>query len=235
MVKKKIKKADKFVCRFCKREYVRETSMLNHACEKKRRWNQQDTRANRIAFMAWLEFMKTVSSTKKHDLPNYEKFIQSRLYVPFVRFGHHLIDLGAVNNNDYIQFLIKHNVKVADWVKDYPYETYIQNLNAKESPEAAIQRGLYLAEEWAIDNNSTMDMFFETISPNRALFWMSVGKISPWFLLASSKSHILLQKFTPEQHEQMNKYIDRGVWKVRIKKYKKEFNDIHVILKEHNL
>lgn len=228
-------KVEKFTCRFCKQAYVRETSLINHACEKKRRWHNQDKRSNQIGFMAWLEFMNSIVGTGNNTEHTYEKFINSRLYLPFVRFGSHLMDLNAVNNLEYVQFLIKSNVKVADWIKEYPYQAYVQTLNAKETPDHAIKRCLYLAEEWSIDNNTSMDKFFEDISPNRALHWIATGRISPWFIFASSKSHFLLSKFTPAQQEQMDKYINRATWKVKIKKFREEFDNIHKILKEHNL
>lgn len=233
MTKKKTK-AKPFVCKYCQRGYTSEAWLFRHVCEQKRRWDQQDSRAVKIAFMAFTEFMDSVFMAKRTTY-TYEDFMSNSLYLPFVRYGNHLTDLSAVDPLSYTTFLIKNNVKVKDWVKDYPYITYIRNMMAKESPETAISRSIRLAEKWAIENDTSLDKFFEDIPPNKALLWISNGKISPWFVMASSKSHILMAKLTDEQEAILSKYIDRATWKIKIKKFRPEFNKIQKILKESNL
>ena len=229
------KKDNKHVCRFCNKKFVRETAFFSHACEKRKRWNAQDTRPAKIGFMAWLDFMKSISAVNRNAEHTYEDFIHSRLYTAFVKFGDHMTQLNAVEPQGFINFLIKNNIKVKDWVKDYPYETYIRNKIAKETPNEAIERSLFLAEEWALDNDSSMEKFFEEIDTARALYWITTGKISPWFIMASSKASRLLSRFTPEQAQMMNKYIDTALWKIKVSKYRKDFDNIKSVLRENNL
>lgn len=230
--KKRTKAKKEFQCKFCKREFVYETALLSHMCEKKRRWYAQDTRPARLGFMAWVEFMNSASISKQYL---YEDFIKSRLYNDFVKFGSYLVDLNPIEPQDFVSHLIKHNVKLKDWVKDYPYTTYVRNKLVKETPDAALTRSLHVAAEWALDKNTSIECFFEEINTNTALHWIAQGKISPWFIMASSKSDKLLSRFNGEQAVLLSKYIDKVIWKVKIKKFREEFDNIKEILKEHNL
>lgn len=219
-------------CKFCGRVFKREATVISHVCEKKRRWQQRDEHQVKVAFMAWLEFMK---SLRRRKTLTYEDFMNSPLYNQLVRFANHMHHMGVIKPDNYITYLIKHNIKMANWTKDFPYESYMAELIAKETPEQAIERGIKLAEKWAEDNDQEITNFFESISTNKALHWIMMGKLSPWYIFCSSKSINFLSRLNEEQSDLINKYIDRGQWKVRIKKHKSEFSRLSQIMEESGL
>ena len=75
-------------CEFCNGEFVRESTLMTHMCESKRRWMNKDLQGNRIAFQAWNEFYKKNTTNKKKK--TYEDFIKSAYYTAFVKFGNYL-------------------------------------------------------------------------------------------------------------------------------------------------
>ncbi len=61
----------KFKCEFCAGEYLRESTLLTHMCESKRRWMNKDLQGNRIAYQAFVQFYKKNSASKKaKKVPN---------------------------------------------------------------------------------------------------------------------------------------------------------------------
>jgi hypothetical protein len=67
----------KFKCEFCAGEYIRESTLLTHICESKRRWLNKDLQGNRIAYQAFIQFYKKNSSNKKQK--TYEEFNSRRI------------------------------------------------------------------------------------------------------------------------------------------------------------
>jgi hypothetical protein len=193
---------------------------------------QRDDHQVKVAFLAWLKFMEYA---KRKTTPTYEDFMKSPLYSQLIRFARHMHFIGVINPDNYVAYLIKHNIRMADWTKDYPYESYMAELISRETPEQAIERGFKLAEKWADENNEAISNFFDQISPNQALHWIMMGKLSPWYIFCSSKSCNFLSRLNMEQEELINKYIDRGQWKVRIKKHKSEFSRLSQIMEESGL
>ena len=223
-------KKKKFQCKFCNKIFSREESLLTHICEKKRRFNERNNRINIVAFNCWKMFMENIQ-LKKESL-DYEEFMNSKLYTGFIKYARHLKDLNVIDSNEYTKFLISNNISIKDLNKDYPYESYMRQTLAKESPDKAIERGLFLIEEWAETNNSDMRSFFEKINTQKAVYLITTGKISPWMIFCSDNSEKLLNRLTPEQMTIVNNFIDSSRWKVKIQKFNDEFNRIKNTLKE---
>ena len=72
-------------CEFCKKVFKRESSIVNHTCEGKRRWLDKDLQSNRIGFQTWLVFYEKNTMAKKPR--TYNDFIKSPYYLAFVKFG----------------------------------------------------------------------------------------------------------------------------------------------------
>lgn len=220
-------------CKYCKKEFKREGTLLSHSCEMKRRWLQKNNHEVQIAYLAWLKFMDNVGSRKKIII--YEDFMESKLYSGFVRFGNHMKKLNAIDPTQYTDYLIKHSIKLNDWTKDFIYETYLKEMISKESPDKAIARGLQLIEDWAVDNDLEMKDFFFELNENEGVFMIITGKVSPWMLFCSTNADQFLNRLNEEQISIVEKYIDRPRWKLKLKKFKTEVNTIQEIFRENGI
>lgn len=218
-------------CEYCKKEFVKESTLANHLCVKKRRWQQKDEKGVRIGFMVWKRFYELKMPKGQQDF-NYEDFMETSLYSIFVRFGRHLEKLNAIHPDRYIDFLIKHNVKVDDWCKEYPYESYLREFIAMETPEQALERSLHVMEEWGETEKEDYLNFFSKINTNVAVAWIQNGKISPWMILCVPSSVNLLNRFTEEQKVMTSRFLEPRRWKAQIKRHQEEFDNIREVLKE---
>lgn len=221
MTQKKLKVSSKntksdLLCTFCKREFVREKSFLNHLCEKKKRYLERDTKYFNIAFQAYDTFLK-VSCRRKSTTTDH--FITSTTYKAFISFGKYVLDINAVSPQDYVDYLIKNKTPIDDWVKDRVYEGYVRNLALKESPDRAVERNIILMESWANDTGKLIKDFFREISPGLAIQWIRSGRISPWVLFNCASGVELLQKFSDEQLMIGGEALNKKLWQGKFSRH----------------
>lgn len=164
----------------------------------------------------------------------YEEFANSSYFTSFTKFGKYLLDINAVEPELFVEFIIKANIKLSDWVKPYVYELWIRELNKKESPERAVERNILLMEQWSKDYNEPWFDFFRKVNTNLATKWIKSGRISPW-LLYSGYGDSLFCRMSNEQLEMILDVIDPIFWNKKIALNKKEVETFKNILDEVNL
>ena len=69
-----------FSCEFCNRSFQRETTMIKHLCENKRRWQDKDQPGNRIGYQAWLNFYAKNTGTKKKKTYTNKKLQTTKIH-----------------------------------------------------------------------------------------------------------------------------------------------------------
>lgn len=206
----------KFKCEFCKREFTRETSFINHSCEKKRRWFDKDTPVSRIAFMAWGRFYELNKFNKKNEFrSNFMNFANSQFYGSFIKFGKHIIEINAIDPPRFIDYVLKGNIPINKWTHETIYEHYVKEFIKKETPESALERNLMLMNNWGIENKENWIDFFRKVNTNQAVLWLKSGRISPWVLYNVESANEFFDRCTPEQIIMINTYAPVGPWKIR--------------------
>lgn len=219
-------------CDFCKRSFVKELSLINHSCEKKRRWFSRDDPHVRIAFMAWNRFYELNSFGKnKGYSSNFRNFIDSQYYKAFVNLGRHIVDLNAVEPAKFVDYVIKNNLPIDKWTHDFVYEQYIRELTRQESAEDALERNIMLMNEWSMQTNEHWSDFFRKVNPNQATMWIKSGRISPWVLYNADSAVDLFERCSPEQILIIKSCAPPGPWKVRFNKQKDSSDFISNVLR----
>ena len=224
------------VCEFCKRSFVKELNLVNHSCEKKRRWFQRDEPHARLGFMAWSRFYELNSFGKKSEFKNsYRNFIDSQYYNAFMRFGRHIRDLNAVEPAKLIDYVIKNNLPIDKWTHDFVYEQYIRELTRQETAEDAMERNIMLMHEWSIQTGEQWTDFFRKVNPNQATMWIKSGRISPWVLYNADSAVELFERCTPEQLSIIKGCAPPGPWKIKFNKQKDSCDFIRGTLRDNGM
>lgn len=218
--KAKKAKEEKFTCQFCKTEFSRESSLIAHLCEKKRRWLNKDDKYVKLALYAYIRFYQIQFPGKK--LPDYEKFMNCQHYIGFTKFGKYILDLNAINPEGFIEFVIKSTVPLKDWTAPHVYELYVRELTKKESPDRAIERNILLMQQWSQDTGEDWTDFFRKINPNLAVLWIRSGRISPWIIYTAKSVEDLFTRMTEEQLNLIHEYVDPKYWKAKLKMNKED-------------
>ena len=219
----------KFTCEFCNRSFLRESTILRHVCETKRRWQEKDLRGNQIGFQAWLQFYAKNSPNKKQR--DYLEFAKSPYYTGFVKFGNYCIDVKALNVNRFVDWLLKNQVKLDQWNSDSVYTRYLVEYMREEDPFDAIARSVESTIELAEKENILSKDVLRYGNKHRVCQYIVKGKLSPWMLFQSTSGIEFMESLDPTQVKMVIDYIDPEKWALKFHRHKDDVKEIKEILR----
>ena len=212
---------------------MKESTLLAHMCEPKRRWLQKDEKRVTIGFYAFQRFYRLSAGHKKEK--TYEDFVKSSFYNAFVKFGSFVNNVRPLYPDKYIDYVVTSNVKLDHWCREAMYEKYAIELICKEGVETALERSINTMVEWAKDKDSTYNHYFLYASTNRITWDIKDGKISPWILLNCKSGKEVLNNFNEEQLAMLTNVLDPKHWSIKFKRQKKDIELVQQVVKEANL
>lgn len=189
-------------------------------CETKRRYLCQDEKANKTGFWIFQKFWDMNYRSKRTR--TYADFVGSNLYKVLVAFGKYIQDINAVRPEYFVEFLLKGEVAVDRWMSPVIYESYIRELNKKESPSAALERNFLLMEQWASTSGEDWTDFFRKVPCPLATSWIISGRVSPWVLYVAPSAAMLLDRMSEEQLTLIQKNVEPKFWAVKLEKHAAE-------------
>lgn len=209
-----------FVCQYCKKSYVKESTLAAHLCETKRRFKQQNEPAVQIGLKSYLRFYEITQGSAK--LKTYDDFVNSPYYLAFVKYGRHVTGIRAVNVSSLTDWLLKNNKKLDHWCKDSLYSEWLHQYIKKESVQDAIERALKEMQEYAdinpaLENN--FSNYFKFGNGNRISNHISNGRISPWVIFNCNSGIDWLARANEEQIQNIMPWIDPDFWQQKFKDY----------------
>ena len=204
-----------------------------HMCEQKRRALQRGEKRVQLGYIAFNQFYKLSAGAKKDK--TYEEFCKSSYYNAFVKFGSFVSNVKPLYPEKYINYVVTSGVKLDQWCREEMYEAYAVELIKKEGVETAIERSINTMFEWATENNSVWNHYFNYVSLNKAVWHIRDGKISPWLVLNCKSGKELLGKFNDEQLSMIYNIVDPQHWAMRFKKQPTDVQLVKDVAKESNL
>ena len=205
-----------FSCEFCNRSFQRETTMMKHLCENKRRWQDKDQPGNRIGFQAWVEFYKKNTASKKPK--TYVDFTKSAYYIAFVKFGHYCVDIKCINVVRYADWLLKNQIKIDSWCSDKNYTTflidYLKTEDAMDAIARSIEATMVIAKDSGIETKDCM----RYANRNKLAYAVTTGKISPWMLYQSESGVDFLSNLDESQQKMIIDYINPEQWAIKFRR-----------------
>jgi hypothetical protein len=220
--KAKPKSKPQFKCDFCEKSYVQEAIFLTHTCTQKLRYMDKDSKASRFGLMTFKKFY--ASNYIQREEKNIFEFVKSSYYNDFLNFGKYLCDINAVNPQAFVDHVVKSGLGIKKWTSPALYETYVRDLNKRESMDAAVERNVYLMMQWADENGEEMTDFFKKVSTNQAVLWIRAGRISPWVLYTTPAAADLVTRFSEEQLDLIKGYVDQGFWRLKFARNQQDYN-----------
>jgi hypothetical protein len=225
-----------YSCEFCKKKFSKEIFLINHVCEKKRRWFQKDDPHVRFGFMAWNRFYELNSFGKSPEFRNsYHNFINSKYYTGFVKFGIHIRDINAIEPAKFIDYVIKNSIPLDRWTHDFVYEQYVRELTRQETSENALERNIMLMSEWSMQTGEKWSDFFRKVNTNQAVAWIKTGRISPWLLYNVDSAVDFFERCNPEQLAMIKTYAPPAPWKIKFNKNRESCDFIRNTLRESGM
>jgi len=222
-----------FECQFCKKTFQREKTLAVHLCEQKRRHINRDDKYVRLGFLAYNRFYEITQGSKTQK--TYEHFAKSNYYTGFTKFGRHMLEINAIDPEKFIDFVITASIPLDSWCKDSVYESYIRELNKKETAERAVERGILLMEQWGREHDRPFNVFFREISRPRLIHWIKSGRISPWIIFNCDSGDAAIASMTDNEHHMINEYLEPTFWTRKFSTRKEDVDFVQMVLKEAGL
>ena len=188
-----------YVCEYCGAGFMREKTLAVHMCEPKRRFLQRSEKRVQLGLYAFNQFYKLSAGAKKDK--THDEFDKSPYYNAFVKFGSFVNNVRPLYPEKYVDYVVTSGVKLDHWCREEMYEKYALELIKKEGVQTALERSIMTMMDWADENNSVWNHYFNYVSLNRAIYHIKDGKISPWLILNCKSGKDMMNKFNDEQLE----------------------------------
>jgi hypothetical protein len=220
--------SEEYRCEHCKRNFVKPGNLLKHLCEQKRRWQDKDKPASRIAYEAWLKFYKTIQPFKKKK--EYIDFISSAYYVGFVKFGLYCVEASVVDPLGYVNQLLKENTPLDNWNSDKVYTKYLILHLRSEDGMLAVKRSVDNMLTLSENENLQLRDVFKYVNINKLCYHIVNGKISPWMVYQSKTGVEFLSRLNDDQRNLIYPYIDPERWNIKFKRDNEETKMINSVI-----
>jgi hypothetical protein len=225
-----------YSCKYCKKEFKKESTLSAHLCEPKRRHQQQNETGVQLGFKAYLRFYELTQGSAK--LKTYEDFVASPYYMAFVKFGRYLVAIRCINTGSFIDWLLKNNKKIDYWTKEAFYLEWMREYLKKENVKDALERALKEMQDLADEDsklNGEFNNYFRQANANRICQHVANGRISPWIVFNCASGVEFLETLNEEQLSMIIEWIDPDYWQRKFKDYMADTEWTKHILKQAGL
>ena len=209
-----------YKCRYCEKDFRKESTLLAHLCRPKLRWQQEKEVGVQLGLKSYLRFYEMTQGSAK--LKSYEDFISSSYYNAFVKFGRYCQSIRCINFSNFIDWLLRNNKKIDLWCKDSMYEEWMVEYLKKEAVQDALERALNEMLTYA-DNHPELkngyNDYFRYGNSNRICYHISTGRVSPWVVYNCTSGVEFLDSLSEEQVGVVLPWIDPDHWQRKFKDY----------------
>jgi hypothetical protein len=209
--------ATAFRCDFCSRDFRRESTLLAHMCEAKRRHRERDEVGVQIGLSAYLKFYEITQGSAR--LKTWQDFASSAYYRAFVKFGRHCQSIRAVNIPAFTQWLIRGNVKLDHWCWDQVYTDYLLQHVTQETITDALERAVLTSLEWSERTNNPSQDYLRYGNDNQICHDITRGRVTAWAVYNCASGQEFLARVNPEQLAMIWPWVDADIWQRRFRDY----------------
>ena len=222
-----------FECQYCKGRFVKESTLMVHVCESKRRALAKTDKHVVLGFETYNTFYQKTQNF--HGKKTYDDFCKSPYYNAFVKFGSFVSNVKPLYPDKFITYVVTSGTKLDHWCRDDLYDKYVVELIRTESVETALERSITHMLEWSDANNSQWNHYFSYVSLNRAMYDIKDGKVSPWLVLNSNQGKLMIKRFNDEQLAAVGSVLDIPFWFNKFKQLPTDVELVKTVVKESNL
>jgi len=221
-----------FKCQYCEKTFSKESIVLRHMCEQRRRFQQKDTPFARFGYEAFIEIQKHVFGKGK---PLEVDFRKSDFYLACLRWGHFVVDIHCLDAKQYLGWLLKMNVGIDQWNQDKIYDCWLASYVFSEHLWDGFERSVKSIAEWGEKSNQPYGDYFRKAGTARILTDVRSGAISGWMVFCSDSGCEWMSNLETGDLELVWDFLDAVRWKLQLSKYPEESVSISEICKNAGL
>jgi len=204
-------------CQYCRKDFIKETSLSVHSCEPRRRRQEHSERGVQLGLQAYLKFYQLTQGSAK--LKTFDDFADSPYYLAFVKFGRYCVDIRAINPARFIEYVLKQNKKIDHWCRDSIYTEYLLDYLRVENVNDALARAIEFGITWQEQTSNPAHDCLRYGNSNAMCHAITTGRISPWIIYNSESGQQFLSELSTEQIAMIWSYIDSDVWMKKFQDY----------------
>ena len=197
-------------CEYCKKNFAKETTLVVHMCEPKRRYRERDEVGVRLGLQAYLRFYEIAQGSAK--LKTFDDFAASAYYRGFVKFGHYCETTRVINFAQFTEWLIKNNVKIDNWCKDKSYSDYLLQHVQREAVTDALTRAIETAMAWQDRTGNTSSDYLRFGNDNTICHDITRGRVTAWAVYNCTSGQEFLARINSEQVAMIWPWVDTDTW-----------------------
>jgi hypothetical protein len=220
----------KYQCRYCKREFSKETTLSAHVCEQKRRHQERNEKGVQFALQAYLKFYEYTQGSARSK--TWDEFAESPYYRAFVKFGRYCQSIRAINPVRFMDWLLKKNKKIDYWCQDSNYTEYLVDYLQIEAVSDALSRAIEYGIDWSEKNSAQPNDCLRYGSRNLICYAVSTGHISPWVIYNCDSGQQFLDELNADQVAMIWPYINVDIWQRKFSNYLEDQQYAREILKQ---
>jgi hypothetical protein len=220
----------KFECQYCKKSFAKETTLIVHVCEQKKRYQSQGETGIQIGLRAYQKFYEISQGSGRPK--TFDDFARSPYYRAFARFGQYCVSIRAVNVLRFTEWLLKNNKKIDYWCSDSVYGEYLLEYLQVESPMDAVQRAIESSVRWSEETGNPPHDYVRFGNDNALCYSVTTGRLSAWVLYNSNSGQEFLGRLSSEQIAMIWPYVDADFWQQKFRDYPTDVAYIKDILKQ---
>lgn len=207
-------------CKYCKKDFVKETSLAVHVCEQKKRHQALSERGVQLGFHAYICFYEMSQGLAK--LKTYEDFCTSPYYRAFTKFGRYCVDTRSINPKQFLTWLLKNNKKIDHWSSDRLYTDYLLQYLPVENIADALSRAIEFSIDWAEKTKNPTHDCLRYGNTNALVYAVTSGRVSPWVIYNCESGQKFLSELSSDQISMVWPYIDSDTWQKKFADYPKD-------------
>ena len=206
-----------YTCQYCRKDFVKESSLAVHSCEPRRRRQEQSERGVQLGLQAYLKFYQLTQGSAK--LKTFDDFADSPYYRAFVKFGRYCVDIRVINPARFIEYVLKQNKKIDHWCRDSIYTEYLLDYLRVENVNDALARAIEFGITWQEQTSNPAHDCLRYGNSNAICHAITTGRISPWIIYNSESGQQFLSELSTEQIAMIWSYIDSDFWMKKFQDY----------------
>jgi len=220
----------KHTCQYCRKDFVKESSLAVHSCEPRRRRQEQNEAGVRLGFNAYLKFYELTQGSAR--LKTFDDFADSPYYRAFVKFGRYCVEIRAINPARFIEWLLKQNKKIDHWARDSVYTEYLISYLRVENVNDALARAMEFGIDWSEKSGHPSQDCLRYGNAHAMCYAITTGRISAWTIYNSESGQKFLSELTADQVSMIWPYIDSDIWQKKFSDYAADAEYAKLILKQ---
>lgn len=224
--------SDYLECKYCLKKFVREASFKKHECRQMQRAKLLRTPNGMTAYDYYCMWKRK----KGHRVYGEDQFLDSKYFIAFFNFVKFSRKMALPGVEQFIELMVELDIAPKDWCLRIVYDHYMGMFDAIHSPDAQAQISRDTMKELArIFDCDTSDIFLH-IEPSALIRVVQARKLSPWFLLLSSKfMWFMNNEMTREQQILLKKYVSPAKWRVKFEQEPAEVKKIKQYVRDMGL